>query len=110
MNEARQDSVRISAATIGGVTALPKREKECVSPWTKPRCSLGVQLLMARAAVGKVAPSPTPRMRRTMKSEARPPMKPVAIVVTVQMAAQTARVTRGPKRSPNQPPMIWKTA
>src|SRR4030081_2903164 len=60
MKEARQLYSAISQATSGGVTALPKRAKECVSPWAKPHRPAGVQYCIARVAVGNVAPSPNP--------------------------------------------------
>ncbi len=110
MKAARQLSSTISQATSGGVTALPKRAKECVSPWAKPRRPAGVQYCMARVAVGNVAPSPKPSRTRHRKSETMPLANPVRMVATAQMRPQANNVRRGPKRSPTQPPMIWKIA
>ena len=58
----------ISAATIGGVTALPSRENECVKPCTTPRRSRGNQWVIARAWAGSVAPSPMPSSSRAANS------------------------------------------
>ena len=46
---------------------------------------LPAQEAIARVAVGKVAPSPKPSMKRIMKSEASPPAKPVRIVAAAQI-------------------------
>ena len=61
-----------------------------------PRDASGVHFVSARVAAGRVAPSPIPRQKRTANSVKRPPTAPVAIVVTAQATAQTARVSREP--------------
>src|ERR1700739_215638 len=54
--EPRQDTDWISSAIKGGVAALPIRAKEWVIPCAKAQFRSGVQVDMARVAVGKVAP------------------------------------------------------
>jgi len=98
------------SATIGGVTALPKREQECVTPCAKPRRLLGVQLVSARPAAGSVAPSPMPSKKRTHSSAVRLPIRPVQIVVATQTMPQTSSVRREPRRSLTQPPITWNSA
>ena len=98
----------MSHATMGGVTALPKRENAWVIPCAKPRRPGAVQLCIARVATGNVAPSPTPSSMRTRKRLVRLPARPVSIVAADQTTPQTNSVLRGPKRSPIQPPKIWK--
>src|SRR3954464_2101504 len=56
--EIRQETNARSAAISGGVTAFPMRANECVIPCANPQRSTGVQLDIARVAVGKAAPSP----------------------------------------------------
>lgn len=108
-NEVRQSVSVINSATTGGATALPNREKEWVMPWTMPRWPTGIQLMIARADAGRAAPSPTPSAMRTANRDARLPTKPVAIVVTTQIATQPIRVQRGPNLSAITPPMTWVT-
>ena len=55
-----------------------------------------VHLASARVAAGKVAPSPMPRQKRIANSVMRPPTAPVAIVVSAQASAHTAKVRRAP--------------
>ena len=84
-NDARQLKASISQVTSGGVTALPMRAKACVMPCAKPRLPVGVQLDIARVAVGKVAPSPRPSRMRAMTIEISPPASPVSTVAPAQM-------------------------
>src|SRR5215475_5588880 len=51
--DVRHDTIPRSAAINGGVSALPMRPKACVMPCAKPQRPGGVQLDMARVAVGK---------------------------------------------------------
>src|SRR6516162_7994062 len=64
IKEPRHVSDMMSAATIGGAAALPKRAEEWVMPWAKPRLSGFVHDCIARVAVGNVAPSPKPSSTR----------------------------------------------
>jgi hypothetical protein len=79
-------------------------------PCAKPRQPARVQLDMARVAVGKVAPSPRPSAMRARMRPQNPLASPVKSVALDQTRPQTPSVRRGPKRSPIQPPMIWKAA
>ena len=107
MNDPRQDTAEISNTTKGGVTALPSRAAAWVMPCAHPDLPPGSQDDMARVAVGKVAPSPSPSIARTSSSDHNPPTNPVRIVATAQISPQTVRVRRAPNRSPNQPPITW---
>ena len=104
-NAPRQVPHTMSAATTGGVTALPSRANECVTPWAKPRLLGGVQFCIARVAVGNVAPSPKPSATRNAISDTRPTASPVSAVATAQIAPHTSSVLRGPNRSPIRPPI-----
>src|SRR5579871_3487493 len=53
MNETRHEENTSRPATIGGVTALPIRPNECTMPCANPQLPCGVQLAIARVAVGK---------------------------------------------------------
>ena len=64
-NEPRQVENTSSPAMIGGVTALPIRANECTIPCANPQLPCGVQLAIARVAVGKPAPSPNPSASRS---------------------------------------------
>src|SRR5260221_3230183 len=108
--EPRQVTSAASAAISGGVTALPKREKEWVMPWAKPNRASGIQLVIARVAVGKAAPSPKPRASRAASSAANPPAAPVSTVAAQTTRPQIPRVRRAPKRLPSQPPTSWNSA
>src|SRR5215471_13209639 len=88
----------------GGVKALPIRANEWTIPCAKPHFSFGVQLAIARVAVGKVAPSPNPNASLQKNKEVRPPTAPVKTVEPTTMAQQTASVRLGPNLSPIQPP------
>src|SRR5690349_6825544 len=109
-NETRQVANRSRPAMIGGVTALPIRAKECTNPWANPQLPCGVQLAIARVAVGKPAPSPNPSASRSIMSVAIPVTAPVSAVDIPTIAQQIASVSRGPSRSPIQPPTNWKKA
>jgi hypothetical protein len=76
--ERRQDTNRSSAAISGGVAAFPIRAKECVTPCAKPQSRTGIQVDIARVAVGKAAlrRSPAPNATRTAKRS--PPPRPSA--------------------------------
>src|SRR5438309_3331166 len=65
-NDPRHVSSTAIQAISGGARAFPIREKECVTPWAKPQRLSGIQLLIARVAVGKVVPrrNPTPAERQ----------------------------------------------
>src|ERR1700724_1080065 len=76
-NEPRHEISSTSEAIRGGVRALPSRAKEWVMPWAKPQFRSGVHTAMARVAVGKAAPSPTPRTSRAKNRLMRPPTAPV---------------------------------
>lgn len=91
------------------MTALPSRAAEWVMPCAQPLLPPGNQELMARVAVGKVAPSPRPSSTRASSNDHSPPTKPVRIVAPAQTRPQTVNVRRAPKRSPNQPPITWQT-
>ena len=103
-NAPRQLLQSTSAATSGGVTALPSRANACVMPCANPRRCAGVQLCIARVAVGKVAPSPNPSRTRNAISDHSPTANPVIAVATAQIVPQMKSVLRGPSRSPSQPP------
>src|ERR1700730_6099884 len=75
-NEPRHDTNQSSVAISGCVKAFPMRENEWVIPCAKPQRSTGVQLDIARVAVGNAAPSPNPSARRNANSEANPPAAP----------------------------------
>jgi hypothetical protein len=45
-----------------------------------------------------------------MKSDVRPPTKPVSAVAVAQTRPQMNSVRRAPQRSPSHPPRIWKMA
>ncbi len=106
MNEPRHDHHAISAAIITELTALPKRENECVMPWAKPRLPGGIQLASARVAVEM-------RSSRRHRAEAAPDSSDIApstypsiTVAADQIAPQINSVRRGPSLSPSQPPAI----
>src|SRR5207245_4611100 len=80
MNDPRHEMAAISDATSHGVIEFPSRENACVKPCAKPRRSFDTQYDMARVAVGKVAPSPNPRMPRATHSALRPCNRPVPVV------------------------------
>src|SRR5712664_1783863 len=103
--EARHDTNTSSAAIRGGVSAFPMRPKECVIPCAKPQLRAGVQLDMARVAVGNAAPSPKPNARRNANNETNPPDAPVSTVDTPTMAQHSDKVSRGPNLSPTHPPI-----
>ena len=104
-NDARQLVNSSRPAMIGGAAALPIRPKECTRPCANPQLLCGVQLAMARVAVGKPAPSPNPSARRNPISEAMPVAPPISMVEVPMMAQQMDSVRRGPSRSPIQPPI-----
>src|ERR1019366_10771336 len=104
-NELRQVENTRRPAMMGGVTALPMRANECTSPWANPQLLFGVQLAMARVAVGKPAPSPNPSASRNRNSDAIPVTALVKIVDIPTIAQHKASVRRGPSRSPIQPPI-----
>src|SRR5258706_12835588 len=108
MKAPRQVSEATNQAIIGGVRALPSLALECVIPCPNPRFSSGNQSLMARVAVGKVAPSPNPSSSRAQTNAASPLTFPVHSVALPQMIGEIVRVLRAPKRSLTQPPTIWK--
>src|ERR1700737_641515 len=95
-NETRHETQIRSPAINGGVNALPMRANECVIPCAEPHCPSGVQLAIARVAVGKAAPSPKPNARRITMRDARPLAAPVSIVAMATTAQLTARVSRAP--------------
>ena len=72
MNAPRHVTAAISAATSGGVTALPRRENACVIPCAKPSLRLGSQRAIAFVAVGKVVPFAKPK-QQPCKNKARQP-------------------------------------
>ena len=78
-------------------------------PCAQPRRSGEVQLVIARVAVGKVAPSPRPSSARTTSSMTKLWARPVASVAPDQITAQTVSVRRAPKRSLIQPPPTCRT-
>ena len=108
----RKSTGRVPMAQPPGndTRALPMRAKEWVMPWPKPRQPGRVQLDMARVAVGKVAPSPTPSMKRTKMNDQKPPASPVPMVEAAQISPHTHSTRRGPYLSPIRPPMIWNMA
>jgi hypothetical protein len=108
--EPRQDTNARSAVTRGGVNALPIRAAACTMPCAKPQFPAGVQLAMARVAVGKAAPSPKPTARRIAMSDARPPAAPVKAVETATMIQQAVKTSQAPNLSATQPPMSWNRA
>jgi hypothetical protein len=73
--------------------------------WAKPQLASGVQVAMARVAVGKVAPSPMPSASRAANRLAKPP---VAAVATTTMMPEIPSVARAPNLSPSQPPTSCK--
>ena len=91
-------------ATSGGVKKFPNRAKEWVMPWAKPRFSAGNQSASARVAVGKVAPSPRPRMTRQTINAVKLPTRPINMVEPAQMIPQTVSVRRAPNLSLSHPP------
>src|SRR5258708_34453279 len=103
--EPRHEVTDISPTTRAGAAALPRREKECVMPWAKPRQPARVQFDIALVAVGKVAPSPNPRARRNTMSDQNPSARPVKMVAAAQIVPQVPSVRRGPNGSPIHTPM-----
>src|SRR5580692_6629601 len=96
-NEKRQENQVIRRATIGAAVPAPRRPAAWVAPIAVPRFSIGVHFETARAAAGKVAPSPMPSTRRTPNSDSSPVTAPVAIVVSDHAKPQTVSVRRAPK-------------
>src|SRR5450432_2110874 len=88
-NEPRQPKYFMRKTTSGGEKALPRRAKEWVMPWAKPRLAGAVQLDMARVAVGKVAPSPTPSSTRATTSEEKLHTAPMSKVEPAQIKPET---------------------
>ena len=80
-------------------------QKECVIPCAKPQLPTGVQLDIARVAVGNAAPSPNPKARRSANSDTNPAAAPVSMVDRATIPQQTDSVSRGPNLSPIQPPI-----
>src|SRR5579863_7232864 len=109
-NVPRQVENSSNPAMIGGVTALPIRAKECTIPCANPQLPCGVQLAIARVAVGKPAPSPNPSASRNRISDAIPVTAPVSAVDIPTSAQQIASVSLGPSQSPIQPPINWNKA
>src|SRR6266849_1841454 len=109
IKESRQELTRINQATRGGVKKFPSRAKACVMPWANPRFEAGAQSDNARVAVGKVAPSPSPRTTRARISVVRLPASPVKMVAPAQIIPQKVKVRRAPKRSLNHPPETCRT-
>ena len=105
-NDPRHVTSAISQATKGGVSALPSRALECVMPWLNPRLSSGIQSLMARVAVGNVAPSPNPSRTRAAIIAVKVLTSPVSSVAPPHMIAEIVSARRAPNRSLTQPPMI----
>ena len=91
-------------ATSGGVIAFPIRAHECVMPCANPHFSAGVQVDIARVAVGKAGPSPKPKAIRAAISDMKPPVSPVSTVEIAAITQQVASTKRAPKRSASHPP------
>src|SRR6266436_10397501 len=106
IKEPRHVTDAINHATMGGVRALPSLALACVIPCPKPRFFSGSQSLIARVAVGKVAPSPNPRSKRAQTRAAKPLALPVNSVAAPQMTAEAVNAIRAPQRSLTQPPTI----
>ena len=97
---------RSATATIGGVSALPRRAKACVIPWAKPRrpATSTPASRASRPETSRLRRRPTSAARGTASS--RLPAKPVRIVADAQISPHTKSVLLGPTRSPSQPPKI----
>src|SRR5262245_26767231 len=98
----------MSHATSGGVTALPIRANECVTPCPNPRLRDGSQSDIARVAVGR-AETPIPSITRLISIPPRLLVTPIHMVAADQMTANAVNAFRAPHRSLTQPPMNWNT-
>src|SRR5579863_2402112 len=94
--EPRQVTTASKPAINGGVTAIPIRENECVIPCAKPQLPTGVQLDIARVAVGNAAPSPNPKATLSANNDTNPAAAPVSMVETATIPQQADSVSRGP--------------
>src|SRR4051812_28263480 len=95
-------------ATNAGVMAAPSREPACVIPCAKPRSEGSIQRERDRVAIGNAPASPMPNRKRQAIME---PALHMPINEAQKMdhhATIPASARRGPKRSPSQPPGIWK--
>src|ERR1700677_3481060 len=98
------------STTKTGVRAPPNREPACVAPWAKPRSVGNIQRESDRVAMGKAPASPVPKRKRINAIDPALQAKTVAQVKRDHQVTIHVSVRRGPKRSPNQPPGIWKRA
>src|SRR5258708_12007669 len=96
--EPRHEISDISPTTMAGAAALPRREKECVIPWAKPRHPARVQFDIARVAVGKVAPSPKPSKSRNAMNDQKPSTRPVKMLALAQTPPHIPRTSPAPHR------------
>ncbi|POM18263.1 hypothetical protein CSX04_06566 [Burkholderia cepacia] len=102
-NDPRQPTIEISHATSGSDSAEPTREPLSKMLLASPRSLRGNQLNATFANDGIAAASPTPSISRTPTSCARPRAAPVATVNTDHQPTASARLTRTPTLSMNQP-------
>src|SRR5580658_9752155 len=96
--------------TITGVIAPPNRDPAWVAPCANPRSAGRIQRERERVAIGKAPASPAPKRKRQTASEVTDQENAVKAVNADHQTTTPASARRPPKRSPNQPPGIWKRA
>ena len=95
-------------ATIGGVKAAPSREPAWVTPCAQPRSEGSIHRDRLRVAIGNAPASPTPKRNRQIPMLTAPTITAVSDVNALHHSTISVNARRGPKRSPSQPPGIWK--
>src|SRR6516225_5688417 len=109
----------MSQAITGGVIEPPRPMPRMVKLLPKPRCLVPIQLETILLLLGEFAASPTPTKKRTIINEPAIPTRrvvgrsganPVRAVKVDHNRMATVRTSRGPYRSPAQPPGAWQIA
>ena len=96
--------------TISGVNAPPQRAASHMMACARVRSSPANQLLNAFVRFGNAPASPTPNRNRIIVSDQNPVARPVAIVKADHQTTMRVITSRGPIRSPSQPPGTSKIA
>ena len=93
----RQPCHATSLKTSGVVAAAPRKLPTNVKLRARPWCEEGNQQEMLRAMFGKARASPTPNMKRTSSSDAKPAETLVSAVKTDHQMTMRASALRVPK-------------
>ena len=104
----RQAGSAISSATIGGVTALPSRAKEWVSP-ARSRACRRRPVLHGAGGGGEGRALAEAQQHAGGEQADKPPDQAGQDGRGRPDQAADEQGLRGPKRSPTQPPITWNT-